>query len=616
MRSRVKGNRDWAVALSLAAVVVIAASTSIARSEPRSDGKLAAVGAVSATVAVATNRQLEKLDRGLIARALPDGGVYLSWRLLETDPPDVAFHVYRQTAGRADVVRVTPKPVRQTTDFVDRSVTQIGLSSWFVRPMVAGKETKASPPVRVVTGPGKRPYLRMKLRGKDTTFQKVGIADLDGDGRYDFVIKQPNANIDPYIKYWKPSPDTYKLEAYTGSGRFLWRYDLGWAIERGIWYSPYVVYDFDGDGKAEVAVKTGEGDPRDPDGRVRSGPEYLTILDGLTGRPLTRIDWPSRKPFYDRHGERGYNYSSRNQLGVAYLDGRHPHLIVERGTYSLIIVIAYRFDGKTLRQVWRWDNTKLGREYQGQGAHWMHSADVDGDGKDEVIIGSAVIDDNGKELWTTGLGHPDHCYVGEIDPERPGLEIYYGIETRQKKANGMCLVDAATGKILWGYQGYTRHVHSRGMCSDIDARYAGCECYSADTNQQKRYAWSRLWSCKGQVISKDNLGGFGALTVHWDADPQRELLLGRRIRNYGGSDIEPRIDGSVAAIADILGDWREEIITSVPGELRIYTTTIPARSRHVCLMRDPIYRIDVAHAAMGYFQVPMLSIDLSGAESQ
>ncbi|HID21499.1 MAG TPA: hypothetical protein EYP14_03760, partial [Planctomycetaceae bacterium] len=334
-----------------------------------------------AASAEAAERQLETLDRGLIARLLPDGHVYLGWRLLESDPPDVTFHVYRRAGESGQPVRITRQPISRTTDFVDRSATQVGPSFWFVRPVVDGKERAPSQTDRVAADEAGRPFVRIRLQDQSTTFQKVGIADLDGDGRYDFVIKQPNANIDPYIKYWKPSPGTYKLEAYTASGRFLWRYDLGWAIERGIWYSPYVVYDFDGDGKAEVAVKTGEGDPRDPDGRVRSGPEYLTILDGVTGRPVTRIDWPSRKPFYDRHGDRaGYNYSSRNQLGVAYLDGRHPHLIVERGTYSLIVVVAYRFDGKQLRQVWRWDNTKLGRRWQGQGAHWMHSADVDGDG--------------------------------------------------------------------------------------------------------------------------------------------------------------------------------------------------------------------------------------------
>jgi len=549
----------------------------------------------------------EPLDRGLVARPVEGGKVYVGWRLLDSDPKDVAFNLYRRT-GDADPVKLNDEPIRKTTNFVDASVARADEHAYFVRPIVDGKERSPSTQTRVVPGQAVAPYLSIKLAG-DHTFQKVGIADLDADGRFDFVIKQPNANVDPYVNYWKPSTEPYKLEAYSHDGDFLWRHDLGWSIERGIWYSPYVVYDLDGDGKAEVAVKTGEGDPRDEDGRVQSGPEYLTILDGLTGKPVTRIDWPPRELFKDT--SRPYNYSSRNQLGVAYLDGREPYLIVERGTYNVIVVIAYRFRNGKLTEHWRWDNRKLGREYQGQGAHWMHSADVDADGRHEVLIGSAAIDDDGTALWTTGLGHPDHCYLGDIDPERPGLEIYYGMETRQKERNGMCLVDAATGKIIWGHEGFTRHVHGQGMCSDIDARYPGAECYGADTDAQKRYAWSRLHTCKGEVISEENLGGFSPRVVYWDADPQRELLRGSRISNYGGSEIPPRVEGSLAAVADVVGDWREEIITSVAGELRIYTTTIPAADRRVCLMQDPIYRMDVVHAAMGYFQVPMTSYDLA-----
>jgi len=155
----------------------------------------------------------------------------------------------------------------------------------------------------------------------------------------------------------------------------------------------------------------------------------------VTGKPIARIDWPSRDDFAKQN--RGYNYASRNQMGVACLDGQRPSLIVERGTYNIIAVVAYDLRGGKLVERWRWDNRKLDRKYWGQGAHWIHAADVDADGRDEVVIGSAVIDDDGKALWCTGLGHPDHAYVSDIDPQRPGLEIYYGIERRQSKANGM-----------------------------------------------------------------------------------------------------------------------------------------------------------------------------------
>jgi len=562
---------------------------------------------VLAGVCGAAERVREKMDRGLIARPADKGAVYVGWRLLESDAPDVAFNLYRRTEG-GQPVRLNAEPIRRTTDYTDASPPG-GRATYILRAVVAGREGPPCGEASAAPADKPAPYLSIALDGRHT-FQKVGIADLDGDGRYDFVLKQPNENIDPYEAYWKPSPDTYKLEAYRHDGKLLWRYDMGWAIERGIWYSPYVVYDLDGDGRAEVAVKSGQGDPRDQDWRVRAGPEHLTILDGLTGKPIARVDWPSREPFGDPTGK-GYNQASRNQLCVAYLDGKTPHLLVERGTYKQIILVAYRFSGGKLQEVWRWDNANLPGGYRGQGAHGMHAADVDADGKDEVVIGSAVIDDNGKELWTTGLGHPDHCYVGDIDPARPGLEIYYGLEKSQKEGNGMCLVDAATGKILWGHQGPTRHVHGQGLCSDIDPAHPGSECYSADTDAQKKYAWSRLRSAAGKVISEENLDGFAPRVVYWDADVQRELLRKGRIADYGGAAMPPRIEGAVVAVADILGDWREEIITTLPGEMRIYTTTIPAADRRPCLMTDPIYRMDVVVAAMGYYQSPMTSYDLA-----
>ena len=578
----------------------------------------------------ATERIREKLGRGLVALPVAGGKVYLGWRLLAADPPDAAFDVYRRT-GDAPPVKLNAEPIRKTTDFVDATASAGGDYAYAVR---EAKEKAEYPPEGVkpsggVGGEGVKPsggadYLSIRLQG-DHTFMSAGIADLDGVGRYDFVIKQPASNIDPYDKYWKRSPSTYQLEAYRGVGQasacpirekgkmpaplqsdsqFLWRHDLGWAIEQGIWYSPYIVYDLDGDGKAEVAVKTGEGDPRDAEGRVQAGPEWLTILDGMTGKAVTQVPWPSREGFGS--GERGYNYASRNQMCVAYLDGKTPCLVVERGTYNLIKLVAYEFRDRRLRELWRWDNSREPRRYWGQGAHWMHAVDLDGDGRDEVVIGSAVIDDNGTALWSTGLGHPDHAYVGHIDPALPGLQIYYGIEPGQAK-NTMCLVDAKTGKILWGHDQPTTHIHSSGLVSDIDPKHPGSECYSGERDfKDKRW----LRDCKGNVLSTKDLGGLAPRAVYWDADPQRELLIGGKIVKFEGPTLPPRIEGLIVAVADILGDWREEIITSLPGELRIYTTAIPAADRRPCLMQDPLYRLDVAVATMGYYQAPMTSYDL------
>jgi len=546
----------------------------------------------------------EKLDRGVVALPMADGKVYVGWRLLKDDPKDIGFNVYRRVQGREQ--KLNDAPVLKTTDFVDEQPVAGAENEYLVRPVVTGREQAPSPPAKCTPADELRSYVSFKLNG-DHAFQKCGIADLNGDGAYDFVLKQPNVNIDPADSYWQRSPETYKVEAYLNDGTFLWRHDLGWAVERGIWYSPMVVHDLDGDGKAEVCLKTGEGDPRDQDGRVQSGPEYVTILDGMTGKPLAQTDWPKREDFPN------YNYSSRNQMCVAYLDGKTPCLIVERGTYNVIEVLADQFHDGKLTEVWRWSDAEEGGRYRGQGAHSMHAADIDGDGRDEVFLGSAVLDDNGCGLWSTGLGHPDHHYVGDIDPSRPGLEVYYGIETRQSR-NGCCLVDAKTGDLLWGLDQPTTHGHSTGTCADIDPTHPGLEAYSADSVDHKPTGDHWLWSCKGEVLSKDVDYGFGTQTVYWDADLQRELIRGKSLVKFRGGSYPNVLEGSVVGFADVFGDWREELIVSVPGELRVYSTTIPARDRRVCLMQDPIYRMDVCLQAMGYTQCPMTTECLSAGE--
>ncbi|HEY3320816.1 MAG TPA: silent information regulator protein Sir2 [Planctomycetota bacterium] len=562
-------------------------------------------------------RVREKLDRGVVAMPVGGGKVHVGWRLLDTDAAETGFNVYRRVASADGTgsqqlteaargtsgTRLNSEPIKETTDFMDAKAPA-GACEYFVRAVVNGAEGEASAAAKVAETEKAQDFVRIPLQGNYRA-QKVGIADLDGDGKLDYVIKQPFENIDPYEKYWSKSPDTYKLEAYNNDGKFMWRYDLGWAVERGIWYSPYVVFDLDGDGKAEVICKDGEGDPRDAEGKVQSGPEYLTILDGQTGKVRARTDWVPRALFE----KFGYNYASRNQLGIAYLDGKTPCLIVERGTYNLIILVAYEFHDGKLRELWRWSNENLKKNYWGQGAHWMHAADVDGDGRDEVIIGSACIDDNGAELWTTGLGHPDHTYVGHLDPSRPGLQMYYGMETHHDR-NGMGMVDAANGKILWGFKEPTVHIHSSGLVSDLDSSSPGAECYSGERDEKEK-RW--IWKSNGELHDGNcakYMGGLAPRAAYWDADPQRELILGKKIVKYKGAELG-QIEGEIIGVADVLGDWREEIITTMPGELRIYVSPIPATDRHVCLMRDPIYRIDVAHGAMGYLQVPTLSYDMA-----
>jgi rhamnogalacturonan endolyase len=180
------------------------------------------------------------------------------------------------------------------------------------------------------------------------------------------------------------------------------------------------------------------------------------------------------------------------------------------------------------------------------------------------------------------------------------------METHHEK-NSMCMVDAKTGTILWGHQEPTIHIHSTGLVSDLDPANPGAECYSGERDDKEK-RWLR--TCTGTVLGNDDWS-LAPRAVYWDATPQRALLRGKKITKYKGATLEPQIEGSVVAVADVLGDWREEIITSVPGEMRIYVTPIPATDRRACLMQDPLYRNNIISAAMGYYQVPTLSYDMA-----
>jgi len=430
-------------------------------------------------------------------------------------------------------------------------------------------------------------YISIPLSG-DYDFQKVGVADLDGDAAYEYVIKQPNFNTDPYQRpgYWKKSTTTYKLEAYRLDGTMMWRYDMGWSIEAGIWYSPWIVYDVDGDGKAEVYCKAGEGDPRDEKGLVQTGPEYLVKIDGQTGKVVAKTAWLSRDGFLD------YNRYCRNFLTVAYLDGKKPSLIMQRGTYNLIKTEAL---DKDFNRIWYWDVTREKKKYRGQGSHGLISADVDGDGRDELVIGAAVLDDNGKGLWTLEMGHPDVCYVADIDPSNPGLEVFYGFETRQQ-TDGICVVEAKSGRKLWAHKEPTRHIHAQGMVGDVVAGYAGMEVYAGERDYEKRW----LYSAEGKLIEFRAKGTLSPRPVWWDGDPQKEVVVSGAIRDWGGEAIQP-IKGRVIAVVDCLGDYREEVVTSLKGELRIYSTRIAASDSRPPLMQDRQYRLGVVAQTMGYY---------------
>ncbi|MEI7422295.1 MAG: hypothetical protein WCK18_09375 [Prolixibacteraceae bacterium] len=549
----------------------------------------------------------EKLDRGVIALTIDDSHVYVGWRLFRNDPQDIAFNVYRKEVGSSDFLKLNQEKIVASTNFVDPSVKSGLAYRYRIKSIVNGKEkdnigegtvfmlnsksdTKATRTVN-------QPYYSIKLRN-DSFLKRVGIGDLDGDGAYDFVVQYPDYNVDPsdFAGYWTRSPVPYQLEAYSSKGKFLWNYDMGWAIETGTWYSPYIVYDVDGNGLAEVYTKAGKGDPRELDGHVLEGPEYLVKIDGQTGKIIQKTDWLSKDGFLNN-----YNFWSRNFLTVAYLNGQTPSIVMQRGTYTIIKTMAI---DKTMKKEWYWESSGEYSKYKGQGQHGIIQGDVDFDGKDELIIGTFALDDNGKPLWYTGLRHNDAGYLADIDPSRPGMEIFYGMEAGLPK-NGVCMVDAATGEIIWGFDGKTTHVHNQGMVGDIDPEYPGMECYAGEAKGGNQYF---LYSAGGKRLSDKDMGSLSPRPLWWDADDLKELNINDNLLKYKG-DTLLKIQGKVVMLADIIGDWREEIVTSLPGELRIYSTNIPASSRKVCLMQNRQYRLGAANASMGYFYPPQLGLE-------
>ncbi|WP_129645150.1 rhamnogalacturonan lyase [Peristeroidobacter agariperforans] len=585
-------------------------------------------------------RQAEFLDRGLVA-VQTDGGVFLSWRLLGSESYDAGFNLYRN--GR----KLNRKPLTSTTNYLDPAGT--AGSTYTVRRVFDGREQPLAAFFEAVTQ-GRRgradsaevwegSYLPIPLQrpadgvtpvGEAYTYRAndASVGDLDGDGEYEIVLKWDPSNQKDNSQSGYTGEvfvDAYKLD-----GTLLWRISLGRNIRAGAHYTQFMVYDFDGDGKAEVAMKTADGstdargtvigdpaaDYRNTAGYVLSGPEYLTMFDGATGKALATIDYVPARGTVESWGDNYGNRVDRFLGGVAYLDGRHPSLIMSRGYYTRTVIVAWDWKHGQLTQRWVFDSDVSGAEYRGQGNHQLAVADVDSDGKDEIVFGAMTIDDNGTVLYNTALGHGDALHVGDLDPNRPGLEVFKVMESRTSPY-GLASWDAATGAILWGK--LTAADTGRGMSADIDPTHPGEEMWSS--------AGGGLHTATGDpltgVPSTINFG------IWWDGDLSRELLdhtydsvagagVGRIDKwDYLNSVSAPILvaagtysnngtKGTPALQADILGDWREEAIwrSQDSSELRIYTTTAPTEYKLRTLMHDPTYRLAVAWQNVAYNQPP------------
>lgn len=567
-------------------------------------------------------RQMEKLDRGVVALYKGNDSVYVGWRMLGTDPDDIAFNLYRKT-GKNEPVKLNGQPITKTTDFVDSRVDLDLVNAYSVRPVINGKEQEESRAFKLPANATAKQYLAIALKTPaGYTPNDVSVGDLDGDGEYELILHQTSHGKD---NSQNGITDPAIFQAYKLDGTLLWEINLGINIREGAHYTQFMVYDLDGDGLAEFACKTADGttdskgkvigdakkDWRNANGKILSGPEYFTIFNGKTGEAMATTDYiPARGDTngWGGHGGNGGNDNSGNRVDrftacIAYLDGKRPSVVMCRGYYGRTVLAAWDWRGGKLTSRWVFDTKDGSNPYSGMGNHNLSVADVDGDGKDEIIYGSMCVDDNGKGLYTTGFRHGDAIHVSDLDLDHPGLEVF-GIHEIEDgtKGPGAVLYDAKTGTTLW--RGSEDIDVGRGVADNIDTLLTGAQLWYSGSDG--------LLDTKGKKVGANPLST--NFLVWWDGDLSRELLDGNHIDKYNGGRLLTA-EGCVsnngsksnpALSADLFGDWREEVIfrTADNQQLRIYSTTIPSQHRLYTLMHDPQYRLSIAWQNVGYNQPP------------
>ena len=569
--------------------------------------------------------RMEKLGRGLVAVRHQAGKAFLSWRYLSSDASYLAFDVYRN--GR----KINSKPISDRTWFIDENAPDKDIV-YEVKPIggqfPAGTFTLAKDAVK--------PYLDIPIEAPADQIMPDGqtaryspgdcsLGDADGDGEYELFLKwdPSNAHDNAHNGY----TGTVFIDCLKLSGERLWRIDLGRNIRAGAHYTQFMVYDLDGDGCAELVCKTADGTTdaagtvlgdKDADyrvhdkalvGRIMSGPEYLSVFDGRSGKFVTTVDYLPGRGENGIWGDTKANRCDRFLGAIAYLDGENPSVVMCRGYYTRTTLSAYDFDGKQLRLRWHFDSFSKPeyKAFEGQGNHNLRVADVDGDGCDEIVYGSCCIDHDGSGLYSNGLGHGDAMHIGQMIPGSEALQVWIGHEN---DGVGSALVNAHDGQII-------THIPAKGdigrcMAADIDPTNPGWEMWSLGTDG--------ILNWRGEKIAEK--APSCNFAIWWDGDLSRELLDRNHIDKFnpqtrGFDRIETfegasSINGTKATpliSADILGDWREELVLrSDDGKsLRLYLSTIPTAYRFHCFMDDPVYRCSVANENVCYNQPPEAS---------
>ncbi len=605
---------------------------------------------LTASLAAAPLRWVEDLDRGLVGIKRDDRSVFLSWRHFGTEPEGVRFHVERMARG-GEWRRVTRFPL-EVTCYLDEGFDAGIDQAWAVTPVLDGREAPRSAAFIVHADDPPRPYLKLPIEAPDGGRTRDGrsyryhandlsVGDLDGDGDFEYILRWEPSNSWGGGRGGETGPvviDAYDLD----KGR-LWRINLGININASAHITQMTVYDLDGDGCSEVVLLTADGtvdggggvigklgaDHRNRGGTVLSGVEYLSVFDGRSGKELATVPFvPQRHPDTETPSPRqiaeiwGDDYGNRvNRFGacVAYLDGERPSLVTTRGYYhgrggnpGRTCIAAWNWRGGRLEPLWTFDT--LGdpelRDYIGQGNHQVSVADLDGDGRDEIVYGACAIDDDGSGLYTTRLGHGDALHVGDLDPARPGIEVFTIHEGTGHDAGAE--FRAADGTAIW--KKHPRSDVGRGVALDIDPRHRGYEFWST--------GGQGVFDVSGREVSKRrprwvNMG------IWWDGDLLRELLDGTIIDKWNWrEEKEERLlsgyqapfeaaanNGSKSTpclVGDVLGDWREELILRAKDDshLMIFVSTIPTELRLRTLLHDTQYRVALAWQNVGYNQPP------------